>query len=201
MTNRERSREIIESLRQSGMDEVEVYLKTGRSRRFEMGAQGKSGCSSVERGWAIRAGTPRSSTFVAGTGLPEPTLQLPPPDGQPLRLPPAVPIPAWQPPSDLDAALVAESEAMVFARLNEPTLAIVAGRQLVTREGLELLALATGQELASGRSLTDSVRATLDVGGIPVLPWGFGKWWFQRGNTVRDFLQTEAETDRKAGED
>ncbi len=87
---------------------------------------------------------------------------------------------------------LAESDAMVFARLHEPMLAIVAGRQLVTREGLELLALATSQELASGRSLTDSVRETLDVGGIPVLPWGFGKWWFQRGTTMRRFLQSEA---------
>lgn len=114
MTDRERVTEIFSSLRQSGMEEIEVYLKSGRSRRFEIGVQGKAGGASVERGWAIRAGGPRSSLFVAGTGLPQADLRWPEPDGQPLRLPVAVSIPPWRPPSDLDNALVAESEAVAL---------------------------------------------------------------------------------------
>lgn len=113
-TGRERLTEISKSLHKSGMDEVELYLKSGRSRRFELGVQGKAGGSSVELGWAIRAGSPRSSLFVAGTGFPRSDLQWPEPDGQPLRLPAAVTIPAWRPPRDLDKALMAESEAVAL---------------------------------------------------------------------------------------
>jgi len=108
------SAEIFESLKRAGLEEAEIYLKSGRSRRFEIGSQGKAGSSSVERGWAIRAGGPRSSLFVAGTGLPKANLKWPEPDGQPLRLPSATPIPPWRPPTDLDTALVAEAEAMAL---------------------------------------------------------------------------------------
>lgn len=105
---------IIRSLQQSGMEEVEIYLKSGRSRRFEIGLQGKAGSSSVERGWAIRASGSRSSMFLAGTGLPRADQKWPEPDGQPMRLPEPRPIPPWTPPTDLDNSLVAESEAVAL---------------------------------------------------------------------------------------
>lgn len=114
MTNRERLGEIFDSVRQHGAQEVEIFLKSGRSRKFEIGAQGKVGGSSVERGWAIRAGNSRSSFFVAGTGVPGPEMKWPEPDGQPLRLPAAQPIPHWQPATDLETSLVAESEALAL---------------------------------------------------------------------------------------
>ena len=122
MTGRGRSAEIFESLKQTGMEEAEVYLKSGRSRRFEVGLQGKAGSSSVEHGWAIRAGSSRSSMFVAGTGFPKASLNWPEPDGQPLRLPAAAPIPPWRPPIDLDTGLVAESEAVALLTGIESTL-------------------------------------------------------------------------------
>jgi len=114
VTSQGRLQEIFKSLQRSGMEEVEVYLKSGRSRRFEIGLQGKAGSASVERGWAIRAGSPRSSLFVAGTGLPRADLKWPEPDGQPWCLPAALPIPPWHPPTDLDHSLVAESEAVAL---------------------------------------------------------------------------------------
>jgi predicted Zn-dependent protease len=106
--------EIFESLQRVGMEEAEIYLKSGRSRRFEIGIQGKAGSSSVERGWAIRAGSSRAAMFIAGTGLPRANLKWPQPDGQPLRLPAASPIPPWRSPPDFDTALVAESEAVAL---------------------------------------------------------------------------------------
>ena len=123
MSAREGPETIFESLQKKGMEEVEVYRKSGRSRRFEIGFAGKAGSSSIEQGWAIRAGTPRSSLFLAGTGLPSARSRWPEPDGQPLRLPTAVSVPPWRPPTDLDAALVAESEAMALLTGIETALA------------------------------------------------------------------------------
>ena len=114
MMHRERVAEMFPALASAGMHEAEVYLKTGRSRRLELDLQGRDGSSSFERGWAIRAGGPRSSMFLAGTGLPTADLGWPEPDGQPLRLPPMVAIPDWIPPADLDLPLLAESEAGAF---------------------------------------------------------------------------------------
>ena len=52
----------------SGLNEVELYLKRGRSRRFEIGSHGRIAGTSEEEGWAVRASDERSSLFAAGSG-------------------------------------------------------------------------------------------------------------------------------------
>lgn len=67
-------------------------------------------------------------------------------------------------------------------------LLLLAGRQLVSAERLEVLALGVDLRLADGapvRELLASVRA---AGALPVLPWGLGKWWGARGRLVRNLL-------------
>jgi predicted Zn-dependent protease len=103
---------VVEALVGRGLNDVEVYLKSGRSRRFELGPQGRIASSSQEEGWAVRAGTDRASLFVTGTGRPKPDGPWPEPDGQPLRLPPGATAPPWTPPSDLGAPLSGEIEAI-----------------------------------------------------------------------------------------
>ena len=57
---------------------------------------------------------------------------------------------------------------------------IVAGRQLVTAEGLELLALMTADKFEDGMSLEEAVGKVTGSGGIAVCPWGAGKWLGRR---------------------
>jgi hypothetical protein len=64
-------------------------------------------------------------------------------------------------------------------------LQILPGRQVVTAERLEVLALGRDLELADGAPAAELVRAILAAGGIPVLTWAFGKWWFGRSRVVR----------------
>lgn len=99
-------------LRRAGLDRVEVYLKQGRSRRFELGVQGRVALSSREQGWAVRAGGPRSSFFAAGSGRLEPDIALPAADGGPLTLPAAAPVAEWREPASLEAPLIVEAEAV-----------------------------------------------------------------------------------------
>ena len=106
------ARGVVDALAGRGLNEVEVYLKSGRSRRLEIGPQGKVASSSQEEGWAVRAGSDRASLFAAGTGRPVADGPWPDPDGQPLRLPPPAPVPPWTPPPDLDAPLSGEIEAI-----------------------------------------------------------------------------------------
>jgi len=112
LTGESLARSVVDALVGRGLREVEVYLKSGRSRRFEIGPQGRVATSSQEEGWAVRAGSDRASLFVTGTGRPDLDGPWPEPDGQPLRLPPAVPVPPWRPPADLEAPLSGELEAI-----------------------------------------------------------------------------------------
>lgn len=65
---------------------------------------------------------------------------------------------------------------------------IVAGRQIVTSEGLEVLAIGTTETFADGMDLEASIAAVQLAGALVILPWGFGKWWGQRGRILADRL-------------
>jgi hypothetical protein len=67
---------------------------------------------------------------------------------------------------------------------------LVAGRQLTTREGLEVLALGCGAPLADGDDLATTVERVRAQGAVAVLPWGFGKWWGRRGQAIMRYLET-----------
>ena len=71
-------------------------------------------------------------------------------------------------------------------------LLLIAGRQLVTREDLEVLGLGLGEDLGEGLALDAAVAAVLERGAVPVVPWGFGKWWFRRGRRVAELLRSGA---------
>lgn len=72
-------------------------------------------------------------------------------------------------------------------------LVLVAGRQIVTRERLEVLALGKDLELSDGLPLHEVLERVRESGALPVLPWGFGKWWGRRGAVVSEALGQNGE--------
>lgn len=98
--------------RRRGLDQVELYLKRGRSRRFEIGPQGRLEVECREEGWAVRAGGPRASMFACGTGRPVPAGPWPEPAAPPLRLPSPRRPSQWTAPPDLEAPLIVERQAI-----------------------------------------------------------------------------------------
>jgi hypothetical protein len=88
-------------------------------------------------------------------------------------------------------AATAEEDSLVVRR-GWDRLFLIAGRQIVAREGIEVLALATDAELPDGLPLADVLGWIGDRGALAVLPWGFGKWWGARGAAVRQALRRHA---------
>jgi hypothetical protein len=66
---------------------------------------------------------------------------------------------------------------------------IVAGAQIRTAERLEVLGLLTAAAIPDGLELGAAVQCVLDAGGVPVVPWGFGKWTLRRGKLLRAALE------------
>lgn len=84
----------------------------------------------------------------------------------------------------------AEAES-VWARAPQgPGVLLVAGRQVVTAEALEVLALGTTAVFPDGRPAAETIDAVRRAGALPVLPWGFGKWWFARGALVESLVRS-----------
>lgn len=82
-----------------------------------------------------------------------------------------------------------ESASLVARRDDGETVVVVAGSQLRTADGLEVLALCSAREFEEGRGLRETVRAVRRAGAVPVVPWGFGKWWGRRGRLLRDLIE------------
>lgn len=82
----------------------------------------------------------------------------------------------------------AESVSIAAQRVDAPLLILTAGRQITTAEGLEVLALGTADSFEDGHPIDHTIDQVRWQGGLPVLPWGFGKWWFRRGRVVRRII-------------
>lgn len=65
---------------------------------------------------------------------------------------------------------------------------LCAGRQIVTSERVEVLALVTDGDFRDGRPAAETVEAVVASGGLPVLAWAPGKWFFRRGRVVERLL-------------
>lgn len=65
---------------------------------------------------------------------------------------------------------------------------VVAGRQLVTAENIEVLALFCNKDVSEKMSLMDTVASIKECNGVPVIPWGAGKWFGKRGKVLQDFV-------------
>ena len=79
----------------------------------------------------------------------------------------------------------------LIAQHGEDEIILVAGRQVVCAERIEILALGTQNCIDDGNPLVKTIYQILDCGALPVLPWGFGKWIGRRGKIVEDCIRTE----------
>jgi len=80
---------------------------------------------------------------------------------------------------------IADPAAVIARRRADgERLLVIAGRQVRSREGLEVLGLATTEEFPDGLPFNDALARVRWSGALTVIPWGAGKWWFYRGALV-----------------
>jgi hypothetical protein len=66
---------------------------------------------------------------------------------------------------------------------------LFAGRQVATAEGMEVLSLLSDRPVPDGLPLPEAVSAVRAAGGIPVIPWGLGKWLLGRRRALVAYLR------------
>ena len=83
----------------------------------------------------------------------------------------------------------AEENTAIYARHGmSKKLVIIAGRQIVTREGLEVIALLTNMHVKDGMPIDSLIKEIRERSGIPLIPWGFAKWFGKRGKILYRLL-------------
>lgn len=165
-----------------------------RLGRTEFGGQVKLGCLLLTdragenhflrlRDSVGRSPSPVAPSPIAGRTSPFPTGEEP--ASQRPEIPWGALPPGWS------SQATAEAESVRFHPPAGPPLALVQGRQVATREGLEILTLCSSVEIPDGLSLPEAAHRAVDAGALTVIPWGFGKWWLGRGQIVAHLLESD----------
>ncbi len=72
-----------------------------------------------------------------------------------------------------------------------PPLFIIPGRQVVTKDSIEVLLLGTAETYEGRVSLLALLKSVRDKDLISVMPWGVGKWLGKRGDMVKKTIINE----------
>jgi len=96
--------------------------------------------------------------------------------------------------------LLCNSCSLLAIRDTGESLLLVAGRQITSSEGLELLALATNNLFDDGKPLLKTLRDVRAQDAIPVIPWAVGKWLGHRGKILSDVIDDESDKELFLGD-
>jgi hypothetical protein len=81
-----------------------------------------------------------------------------------------------------------ERNSLLAVSGDSKNLLLIAGRQIVTEEGLEILSLASNERFEDGSPIKNLIEDIKDKGGIPVIPWGVGKWFGTKGKIIKELV-------------
>ena len=84
--------------------------------------------------------------------------------------------------------IVPVDDGTISFSVSDATIYLFRGAQIVTREGIEVLALLPMGHVSEGDDLQSTIHSIVQLRGVPVLPWSPGKWWGKRGRLVREVL-------------
>jgi len=83
-----------------------------------------------------------------------------------------------------------EKEGLILIEKDGSLLYLFSGRQIVSVERIEILALTTDLKLDDDMPAQDVINAITDAGGVPVLSWAPGKWMFKRKNIISELINS-----------
>lgn len=84
-----------------------------------------------------------------------------------------------------------EARCLTLNQHGKQKLCLVAGRQIVTNEKLEILGLGMEEIVPDGLPAKEVIEKIIAAGGLPVLAFSPGKWLFKRANITRRLMDTK----------
>jgi hypothetical protein len=79
-------------------------------------------------------------------------------------------------------------DAICMTEEGFPDLFLFPGRQIVTKENIEILCLLKDFPIENGLPAQVVINKVLDAHGVPVISWSPGKWLFKREKVVRELF-------------
>ncbi len=91
--------------------------------------------------------------------------------------------------SSFDISFPEEKISLTLTNKLNQKIYIVSGKQVVTKEKIEILALGTAENFEDGKPLKITFEEIKNSGALPKLPWGVGKWLGKRKQILEEFIQ------------
>lgn len=82
-----------------------------------------------------------------------------------------------------------DSTSFIIHTPSLPNIIIVAGRQITTKEKIEVLAFGTQVGIPDGTPIRDTINQILAAEGVPVIAWGASQWLFKRRKLINQLLK------------
>ncbi|MCA9211735.1 MAG: hypothetical protein KDB27_01625 [Planctomycetales bacterium] len=76
--------------------------------------------------------------------------------------------------------------------LGRPKGYLIRGRQIRTKERLEVLAYGGDYDISNGLPLDETLEVVSETAKLVILPWGFGKWWWPRKHLIKRIIERQA---------
>lgn len=90
---------------------------------------------------------------------------------------------------DLETSAGPEEHCVSLSKQGKLLLSLVAGRQIVTIERLEILGLGMEEIVPDGLPAEEVIEIVIAAGGLPVLAFSPGKWLFKRGRLTMALIE------------
>lgn len=92
-------------------------------------------------------------------------------------------------PLNVDISPGNDGLSLMFMQRGICRLCLIAGKQVVTSERLEILGIGVSHPVSDDLPACEIIARIIEHGGIPVLPWSPGKWLFRRGSLVKELIE------------
>lgn len=103
-------------------------------------------------------------------------------------------------PAGLTVRPMAESQTLEISVRDQGAVCLIAGRQVATRERLEVIGIGLDRLVPDGRPAAETIERIREAGGLPLLPWAVGKWLFGRGRLVHQLIDRYARDGLSVGD-
>lgn len=81
-----------------------------------------------------------------------------------------------------------ERISIIVENNKKQRIVIIAGKQIISKEGIEVLALFSDDQFDEKIETSSLIKIINGKKGIPVLPWGVGKWIGNKGKVIKELL-------------
>jgi len=82
-----------------------------------------------------------------------------------------------------------EKAALEIISRSDERVILYAGRQIISAEKIEVLALTLADKIEDGLKIEDLLKRVNDAGAVAIINWAPGKWFFKRGSIVEKLIE------------